>query len=480
MAAWVGGAAVVILFLGIAIYAGFRLTESIEDGLEVRGRSLANGLAVHAIEPVLTDDSFMLFRLLRDHAAGEPDVSYAFVRGKDGHILAHTFEQGFPKELGELLAGPQTGFTHFRTKDGPMLDVCVPLAIGQSPEVQVELGDVHVGISRARAVAEQRRLVLTLAAFLIPALLVVMYVSRQIGLLVSKPLKRLAMAAHQVPGGGTLPEQIPLSGTAEVRELSQAFRDMVFELRRLETQQEEARKRMVSAERLAALGELAAGLAHEIINPLDGVIECSRLLETETDRSQRLKKYLPLIRSGLSRIDRVMRQMLTFARRSTRQTLGEHDAMELMRNTIGLAEGRLAKRGIEFSWQCDGIGSCICDKESVEQAILNLVLNAADAVSGIDRAAVRISSQCDRHWVQVYVDDNGPGVPADMHERVFVPFFTTKGAGKGTGLGLTVSRQAMRQCGGDLVLDSRPSPLGGARFTIILPKIQTEEQEDEP
>ncbi|NIA08155.1 MAG: hypothetical protein GWP14_11075, partial [Actinobacteria bacterium] len=228
-----------------------------------------------------------------------------------------------------------------------------------------------------------------------------------------------------------------------------------------------------------ALGELAAGLAHEIINPLDGVMECSHLLEADTNKSERLKKYLPLIRDGLSRINRVMRQMLTLAQQSPQAPLCRNKVGKLVQNTVRLVEARLAKRGIGLSQQADGKCECLCSKEFVEQTILNIVLNAADAVSGLTDPQIRITAECDDRWVKLHIDDSGLGVPEELRDRVFAPFFTTKEPGKGTGLGLTVSRQLMRQCGGDLVLNKHPSPLNGARFTITLPRARTGDPVDE-
>ncbi len=470
--AWTGHVAAVALFLGITAYVGWLLSSSIEDSLEKQARTLASAMATQAADSILTNDSFALFALLRAAVEGEPDVRYAFVQGKEGSVLAHTFEDGFPTELKDLLQNQQVRPVHFRTKEGPILDVPIRLMDGQ-------LGKIHVGISRAGAIAGRRELVLSLVAILIPALAITLYVANWIGRIVSKPLRGLAEAARNVPTGQTSPEQIPLKGTAEVYALSKAFRDMVAELGRLKVQEKEAQGQMVSAERLAALGELAAGLAHEIINPLDGVMECFHLLEADTNKSNRLKKYLPLIRDGLSRINRVMRQMLTLAQQSPHTPLCRYNVGQLVQSSIGLVEARLAKRGIGLSQQADAMCECLCSKESVEQTILNIVLNAADAVSGQTAPEIRITAQCDHRWVQIHVDDSGPRVPEELGERVFAPFFTTKDPGKGTGLGLTVSRQLMRQCGGDLVLDNDPSPLNGARFTIILPRARPGDHVDE-
>ncbi len=202
-------------------------------------------------------------------------------------------------------------------------------------------------------------------------------------------------------------------------------------------------------------------------------MECSRFLEEDANKSDRLKKYLPLIRDGLSRINRVMRQMLTLAQQSPEAPLRRYNVSQLVQGIVGLVEVRLAKRGIDLSQQIDGKFDCFCSKESVEQTILNILLNAADAVSELTTPKIRVVAERDGRWMKLHIDDSGRGVPQELCERIFAPFFTTKELGKGTGLGLTVSRQLMRRCGGNLVLDEKPCPLGGARFTIILPRVES-------
>jgi len=201
---------------------------------------------------------------------------------------------------------------------------------------------------------------------------------------------------------------------------------------------------------------------------LDGVIECVRHLSADPAQSERARRFLPLAREGLTRIERVMRQMLSFARAPGPSAVEPCHVGELIRGVAGLVEGRLAKRGVGLKWDVAGDCSCLCDRQSVEQALLNLILNASDAVQDRPGARIRLRGECDDRWVRLSVEDNGPGVPGELREKVFEPFFTTKEPERGTGLGLTVSRQNLRHCGGDIILDGSPS--GGACFLMLLPK----------
>lgn len=471
---WGGSAVVVVLVVAVGGYASWRVLRATEQEVQKRAESVARTLAVQVLDSVLTENRLTLVETLRQATRTEPDLRYAFVVDRRGVMTGHTFEEGFPTALLTVVSGkpattraadsaarPRLWSLRFDSNEGPLLDVAAPLLEGR-------LGWLHVGMSRREVMAESRRVTAFLVGAFALALGLMLWVARAVGRRVGAPLAELGRVASRVPSGEVAAEDFRLEGTAEVRELASAFAAMVTELRRLEAEREATARKMTSTERLAALGELAAGLAHEVINPLDGVIECVRHLSADPEKSERAERFLPMMRSGLTRIERVMRQMLAFARSPAPAAAEPCQVGELIRGVAGLVQGRLAKRGVKLSWEVAGDCTCLCDRQSVEQALLNLILNASDAVEGRPQAHVRLRGHCDQSWVRLSVEDNGPGVPEELRERVFEPFFTTKEAGRGTGLGLTVSRQNLRQCGAEIILDG--SPLGGACFVMLLPK----------
>jgi len=227
---------------------------------------------------------------------------------------------------------------------------------------------------------------------------------------------------------------------------------------------------MVQSERLAALGELAAGLAHEIHNPLDGMQECLRFLEQDPGKSARAEKYYPMLRAGLDRIARVMREMLTFARSGRNISVEVCRVGQVLEELELLVRENMKGRKVRLSWPKPGGCACLCDPQGLAQAGLNLILNAAEAVAVSPDPQVRVDAACDSDWVYISVEDNGPGVPPELRERIFEAFFTTKPFVKGTGLGLSVSRQLIRAAGGELELSRDGGSLPGARFVIRLPR----------
>jgi C4-dicarboxylate-specific signal transduction histidine kinase len=246
---------------------------------------------------------------------------------------------------------------------------------------------------------------------------------------------------------------------------------MVRRLEQLEQDRTVTQESMIHAERLAALGEIAAGLAHEIHNPLDGMLECVRHLNKDPGKSSRADKYYPMLEDGLQRIAVTMRRMLTFAHSGQKVEpkpclMGELlDALQL------LVQARLDDSRVRLTWRRPKDRQCACDREGMSQAGLNLILNAVEAAETSPEPQVQIEGTCDAEWVYLTVGDSGPGVPGDLRDRIFKPFFTTRPAGEGTGLGLSVSRQLVRAGGGEVELASEPSSLGGAKFVIKLPRL---------
>lgn len=230
-----------------------------------------------------------------------------------------------------------------------------------------------------------------------------------------------------------------------------------------ETVREELREETLRLDRLASLGKLAAGIAHEIRNPLTGI---SLLLDDLHDRAQLSGNERELLRKALDEIERMERlitSLLSFAA-PPRAELRSGDLSAAVANLVLLARRPCEKQGVALKLQLnDGVPPCRFDAEKLQQALLNLVKNALEAMPGGGQLAIRVSHE--EEWNLISVSDSGPGIGADDQELVFEPFFTRKGAG--TGLGLSITKRIIEEHGGSLSVDS--SPGSGACFTIRLP-----------
>jgi two-component system, NtrC family, sensor kinase len=236
----------------------------------------------------------------------------------------------------------------------------------------------------------------------------------------------------------------------------------VEEVERTADELTSAQASLVRSERLASVGRLAAGLAHEIGNPITalmGILDL--LLEGGLERAEEVD-FLQRMRRETGRIHRVLKDLLAFARAEPRHlphTHGEllravHDVVELLGPQKRFSE-------IEIETELDSnVQSVPLSHEEIMQVCLNLLMNAADAMEGKGKIAVQTEQTPTE--IRLTVTDTGPGISPDVSAHIFEPFFSTKDVGQGTGLGLSVTRGLIEASGGTLVLDE--SYRGGARF----------------
>ncbi|MFH0727852.1 MAG: ATP-binding protein [Pseudomonadota bacterium] len=234
-------------------------------------------------------------------------------------------------------------------------------------------------------------------------------------------------------------------------------------------------KQMAQADRLASIGQLSAGIAHEINNPLGIILGFTQLLKRdESDGSQRYND-LKTIEKHVLNCQAIVSDLLNFARNSPtrKKRVHVHETIDEVVNFIR----HHAKLGdvIIDRYYDDETPPLMVDEEKIRQVLINLVMNALHAVG--KAGTIRISTEFNRHHRQValHVADTGYGIERKNLTRIFDPFFTTKPTGEGTGLGLSVSYGIIKNHGGDILVESQPGQ--GARFTLLLPAAGPEETE---
>ncbi|MBI4817633.1 MAG: hypothetical protein HY791_15330 [Deltaproteobacteria bacterium] len=389
----------------------------------------------------------------------------------------------------EVLARQTRGrFVAIAWSDQPALGVTAKEAEARAARPDPRVGYVTVPLTRSataggyvvvfveggEAMSTARREIRALLFFGVAAgVLAAVVMAFLIGRLVLSPLSVLERVAADV---GTTLSLDQGETPHEVAEVAQTFqrtlRQLKLERDTIARQHKELarmQESLVRAEKLASVGRLAAGVAHEIGNPLAAVLGYLSLLRRGLD-PESTADVLERCTKELKRMHETIKKLLTYARQDDAGELGSISTPAILADTSHLLRGHPALAGVEFhcdfgpeSQGDDAIGRA----GAVGQIIVNLVVNAAQATKNATPAPrVQLLRRVSDNFVDIEVSDNGPGIPDALREQVFDPFFTTKAPGEGTGLGLAVSRALAEAMGAELLLSR--SADGGARFQLRL------------
>jgi len=314
------------------------------------------------------------------------------------------------------------------------------------------------------------------------------------------PLHRLSHAVREIGEGG-LPSRVPVEGVGEIEALGAAFNEMqealasrtgalekaIHELRTVNESLLQARDGLDRAERLAMVGSLAAGVAHEVGNPMGALIAFLDVASRDPGLGEEGRRCLDRATEQGERVRVILRQLLDFSR----PPQIEHGPIKLeeVAQQVGeLVSAQMQFSDIEFEVRLEqGVGCARGDLGIASQILLNLALNAASAMKDSATRKIRfeIARTVRRHRdgeandgmlsfvrsdsIVCRIADSGPGIDLDCPERIFDPFFTTKAPGEGTGLGLANARRLAQELGGSLEFEPAGSELGGALFCLVLP-----------
>jgi signal transduction histidine kinase len=310
--------------------------------------------------------------------------------------------------------------------------------------------------ARADVAEAERRTQRFLVALLVAAPLVAAAVSVVIARSIAAPVARLEAGAARI-AAGDLDARIEVRGAPELESLARRFNAMTAAVK-------EHQERLVESEKLAGIGRLAAGVAHEINNPLGVILGYAKLLRRRSEGA--MAEDLRVIEEETLRAKEIVDGLLDLSR-PLPAGAEPVDLRALSDEVVSrLGEARLLD-GVRVS--VEGHGSAPGHQEKLRQVLVNLVRNAAEAAGAGGAVEVRVAERDGS--AEVAVEDSGPGIPPERRPRLFEPFFTTKP--RGTGLGLAVSRAIARAHGGDLAADAARE--GGARFALRLPLRRAEE-----
>lgn len=286
---------------------------------------------------------------------------------------------------------------------------------------------------------------------------------------IGRPLSRLMEWMRRIRTAGSLFEAEPEPPTFmlprdEMLALESDFGAMVSTLREAQRKQSELERGLRQIDKLAAVGQLAAGLAHEIGSPLQILCGRARVLVEQNPDDPEVQRQAGILVTQGERISRIVERLLSFAR-VRGPLLERHDVVPLVRSVVELLEYQARKAAVTLTMQAPQSLFAICDRDLLQQVALNLLTNALRVTSG--GGTVRVELREEHQGIRLDVVDTGPGVDLEIKERLFEQFFTTSAEGEGTGLGLAIVRSIVTEHGGSIdVANETPH---GARFTVTLP-----------
>ncbi len=412
----------------------------------------------------------------------DPRMRNFFILNAQGQVLAHNNLREYGKIYNDaktlkLLTKRQEFVEEIHTQDGQnLLQITVPLAIGSKfwglCRLDFSLNEMYAYNANLR-----NEIILLSIFFLLLSIGIVWLAGRNF----ITPIQQLTDNMNTITLKGEVKKDLPKlpKREDEIGELQDSFTWMLARLHQVEEERLQDIERMLQAEKLAAVGQLASGLAHEINNPLGGTILCFQNLcegdMTEDMRSQ----HINVINKSLEKIRSTVNSFLRFARPAP-LSMGPTSIHQVFNHCKNLADYTLSQHGTSIHMDVlSSIPDVQLDFDKIEQVLLNLILNADYSMindcPNNKNLAILLKAYIDNQNLFIIVADTGLGIKPEIQDKIFNPFFSTKPEGKGTGLGLAVSSTIIAQHGGSLKIADNCTPeyngqvYSGAVFEIKIP-----------
>jgi len=465
-----------IVLLWTTVYKSF------ESEINKRSTVLAKIVAEKAITPLVYEDNLSLYRILDEVKQTDPTIAYIFILNNFNHVVAKTYDVDISNDLIKVntLAGNEQHIqvikaSHYKYK--VVRDIAYPILNG-------EIGVVRIGIVEEQIQHDlwqiTNYLIIMISVFLIVGISGALFFSY----IITSPIKKISDTAQSLNLNKiennhelTLSKKwFKLPANDELDVLVAKFSEMIDRLKKNHKELKDTQNALIQAEKLAALGTLAAGVAHEINNPISGIKNCIKRIEKYPHNTAQNSEYLELIKEASNKIENVVHLLLNFSRKEPLAFTGLN-INQVISNAISLTRHKVETKQVEFITQINNYivrGSL----NHLDQVFVTLILNSLDSIEerkNIEdnyHGKIKITTEKKNTMLIIRVIDNGMGIPESIQNHIFDPFFTSKPVGKGTGLGLSISYNLIKEHKGTISFISKVGE--GTEFIIELPLITKE------
>ncbi len=473
----------IILLLIIVIFSlGFSVIFFVKEFISGRlsaeldemGLCIARNLASNCIEPILVEDLVKLQKMISDTKQLEKHIVYVFILDTQSVPVVHTFGDYFPKGLADAVSGIKTavgalapynepkGSTPYQiqilsTEQGLIRDIAFPILNGR-------LGTLHLGISEKYiqeiVSAIVNRLILIICIITVMGIVLTYFFANR----TLSELKKVIKSIKKI-GEGDFSQRINVKSKDEIGLLAKTFNEMAEKLENTNIQLKNAQTQLIQTAKMATVGQFAAGVAHEINNPLAGILNCVRSLLADPEIKGQKRGYLELTLKGLLRIENTIKQILSFSSKHEFKVMLA-DVNQLIKESLEFVKHRLTEQKVVLELNLsESLPKILCDPYKIQQVFLNIISNALDALTVGGKLSIS-TAMIDKN-IEIIFIDNGKGIKEEHLDKVFDPFFTTKEVGKGVGLGLSISYSIIQQHKGTISIKSKENQ--GTTVVIRLP-----------
>ncbi len=393
-------------------------------------------------------------------------LNLVYITDQKGVVFAHPFLNEIGKSYaGNSLVKDVVGNARKQGTGDNYLDSNQQEIVASFEKVPLTNFLIYTTTPKAEAFRAADELWRSLLIIALGVILVGVVISFLFAKFITNPLDRLKLLAEKI-GKGDFKVDVNVRSKDEVGDLAESIRSMAKNLVERDEALDHSKTALIQSEKMSAFGQLSAGIAHEVKNPLAGILGHAQLAKGKTKDAEILK-HVNFIEKEARRTKEIVESLMKFAR-AEKLELVPTNLFDTVHSAADLVDHQVSLQNVKIHKHINKVSVVAGNTNQIQQVLLNLMMNASHAMENSDKKELHVYLDDVGDNVQIRIRDTGTGMPKDVQERIFEPFFTTKPSGKGTGLGLSVSVGIVKDHKGKIYVESEMGE--GTTFFIDIPK----------